>query len=664
MSDFVPVPPLGGHGHDNNRRQHYGPGGGRGGGGRGGGRGGGWRGGSGAGRGQGRGQGRGRGRGGRGRGRQQQGRGGGRPWNKADEIFEEFGTPSDTSLSIAVQGCCHGELQTIYARILEYQQQTGRSIDLLICCGDFQSLRTHADFHSFAAPPKYRQLGSFVQYYSGAAVAPILTIFVGGNHENSQQLQELYYGGWVAPNIYYMGAAGIVTVKGVRIGGISGIYKSHDYQKGHFERPPYDRSTLRSVYHVRNLEVYRMKCLDRKRQPLDVMISHDWPQGIEAHGNTNFLLKKKPYFREEVRSNTLGSPANKEVLDALQPKFWFAAHLHVGFRATVKHDTGNSSETNDSSNNKHATAMDLVPSQTVKPAALSSPKNEQEETIGNKGASNDNSGGSGTNDNSGSGSVTKVLPFEYCQPVSETRFVSLDKCLPGRPFLSVSHIEPSQASDCKSNDNDNNVTLTYDPEWLAILRKTHGLTEPNNRRQQLPNDLMPATDDEILEAKQLLLESRGSLAIPQNFSVTVPAANGPAPRPLPGPLSIMGNSQTDEILGLLKLEHILTVPYDPECLREMQWSSSNPSAVAAAVQLVDDENEIDIDGDDADEGEVNTTVTGYGDKDQNEIDLDDEVNEDAMHAATTREKSEVEMDHVDDEGAASGGSPKRPRLDS
>lgn len=30
-------------------------------------------------------------------------------------------------------------------------------------------------------------------------------MFIGGNHEASNHLQELPYGGWVAPNIYYLG---------------------------------------------------------------------------------------------------------------------------------------------------------------------------------------------------------------------------------------------------------------------------------------------------------------------------------------------------------------------------------------------------------------------------------------------------------------------------
>jgi lariat debranching enzyme len=56
-------------------------------------------------------------------------------------------------------------------------------IDLVICCGDFQSLRDKADMHTMACPPKYRSMGDFYKYYTGELVAPFLTIFVGGNHE-------------------------------------------------------------------------------------------------------------------------------------------------------------------------------------------------------------------------------------------------------------------------------------------------------------------------------------------------------------------------------------------------------------------------------------------------------------------------------------------------
>ncbi len=70
--------------------------------------------------------------------------------------------------------------------------------------------------------------------------------------------QDLYHGGWVAPNIYYLGSSGVVRVGGMRVAGISGIYKSGDYRKGVYEVPPYDRGTLRSVFHTREVDAFKL----------------------------------------------------------------------------------------------------------------------------------------------------------------------------------------------------------------------------------------------------------------------------------------------------------------------------------------------------------------------------------------------------------------------
>jgi lariat debranching enzyme len=42
---------------------------------------------------------------------------------------------------------------------------------------------------------RYREINTFYKYYSGEKLAPILTIFIGGNHEASNHNWELYYGG-------------------------------------------------------------------------------------------------------------------------------------------------------------------------------------------------------------------------------------------------------------------------------------------------------------------------------------------------------------------------------------------------------------------------------------------------------------------------------------
>jgi len=137
-----------------------------------------------------------------------------------------------TARQVAVEGCSHGSLQAIYDTVARYSSLKSTKVDLLLLCGDFQALRSKHDFASIAVPPKYHSLGTFHQYYSGKQVAPLLTIVIGGNHEASNYQWELYHGGWLAKNIYYMGAAGSVLVDGLRIVGASGIYKDHDYGKG------------------------------------------------------------------------------------------------------------------------------------------------------------------------------------------------------------------------------------------------------------------------------------------------------------------------------------------------------------------------------------------------------------------------------------------------
>lgn len=46
--------------------------------------------------------------------------------------------------------------------------------------------------YNMACPPKYLNMGSFHKYYTGEKKVPCLTIIIGGNHEASNYLRELY----------------------------------------------------------------------------------------------------------------------------------------------------------------------------------------------------------------------------------------------------------------------------------------------------------------------------------------------------------------------------------------------------------------------------------------------------------------------------------------
>ena len=94
---------------------------------------------------------------------------------------------------IAVEGCCHGELDKIYETIQYIENKESIKVDLLICCGDFQAVRNEADLSCMACPDKHKHMQDFWQYYKGKKEAPCLTIFIGGNHESSNYLQVVFY---------------------------------------------------------------------------------------------------------------------------------------------------------------------------------------------------------------------------------------------------------------------------------------------------------------------------------------------------------------------------------------------------------------------------------------------------------------------------------------
>ncbi|KAJ7439510.1 Metallo-dependent phosphatase-like protein [Mycena latifolia] len=253
-------------------------------------------------------------------------------------------------MRIAVVGCSHGGLDTLYKTIRQVDSEAKKRgelpVELLLCCGDIEAMRRNADLYTMKALSKFRVLRDFHNYYAGRKRAPIPTIVVGGNHEAMGHMWECYHGGWLAPNIYFLGYAGCVLVDGwLRIAGASGIYEAVDFRKGHFERIPFTPSTLVSAYHTRQYDVTHLMQLEGNGPKVDIFMSHDWPRAIERHGDTEALLRECPRFEGDVVSNTLGSPAHEALLRTLKPARWCSGHMHVRFTAEVQHGKINVPET-------------------------------------------------------------------------------------------------------------------------------------------------------------------------------------------------------------------------------------------------------------------------------------------------------------------------------
>ncbi|KAG8527663.1 uncharacterized protein KY384_007816 [Bacidia gigantensis] len=428
-------------------------------------------------------------------------------------------------------------------------------------------------------PLKYRALGDFHEYYSGKRIAPYLTLFVGGNHEASSHLHELYYGGWVAPNIYYLGAANVIRCGDLRIASMSGIWKGYSYKKPHSERVPYTPSELRSIYHVREINVRKLLLL---QEQVDIGISHDWPRAIEWSGNHKQLFNFKPHFEQDSRDERLGSAAAKYVMDRLRPPYWFSAHMHAKFSAIVKYgkasndsdlgkhsfsetlngttpdDVLNKDEINLDSDGdgdtpapmsqasitvKNSDEIDLdlddesgnEVSPTLEPAASST-----EPSLTNVTSSKRNLPESSTV----SDDLRAQLPASFTRPTTQytptrtaphnaplpppptitnttTSFLALDKCLPNRKFLQLLTVSPLHPSSPPLPPR-----LSYDPDWLSILR----VFGPHNPHLSSPPNLGESAYLPLIAAEREWVDAnlvvQNKLQIPENFELTAPVYEG------------------------------------------------------------------------------------------------------------------------------------------
>ncbi|KAA6393705.1 MAG: putative Lariat debranching enzyme [Streblomastix strix] len=236
-------------------------------------------------------------------------------------------------INIAVSGCAHGKLDEVFAAVARHEARAGVHVELLICTGDFEALRSSDDFDSFKAPPKYQHLGAFQNYYSGKLLAPYLTIVIGGNHESCSYSWELFYGGWLCPRVYFMGAAGAVVYRGLRLVGLSGIYNHRSYGLKFYPVSPYvtvDRKT--EAFHYKQNTVEMLKLLTPHA---DILISHDWPVNAANSGDTAALLRRKPHFRNDIQQGQLGSIAVQQLVEHFRPQYHFASHMHVKFIAQL-----------------------------------------------------------------------------------------------------------------------------------------------------------------------------------------------------------------------------------------------------------------------------------------------------------------------------------------
>jgi lariat debranching enzyme len=547
------------------------------------------------------------------------------------ELRQEHG------VRLAIEGCGHGTLHAIYASIEEAcKRKNWPDVDLLIIGGDFQSVRNGYDLECVSMPAKYREMCDFHEYYSGQRTAPYLTVFVGGNHEASNYLFELYYGGWVAPNIYYMGAANVLRLGPLRIAGMSGIWKGYNYRKPHYERLPYNESEIKSVYHTREMDVRKLLQI---RSQVDIGISHDWPKGVEWQGNWKTLFNHKRHLEEDARNGQLGNVAAQQVLDRLRPKYWFSAHLHCKYSAIVNHEAAdegqqalagvNGGSKQDDENHVQASSsaapnnadeieLDLDekgPSNQPEagPAAGNGPVINADEidleldddingvALVAPGQGQDNVAVPVTADAPMSGptlteeAARAALPDSFRRPAPRappepmehppeisnktTEFLALDKCLPNKQFLQLLLVPTDEDVEPKRP-----LQLAYDREWLAITR-AFIMTEPpvfGDPEAKVPFAKSQAEYKILIEEQRKWLDenlSDEALLVPQNFEVIAPVyAGSNVDIPQSSTVEEFPNPQTAQFCDMLQIPNALAITAGERAARIAAGPRPDPDA--------------------------------------------------------------------------------------
>lgn len=376
---------------------------------------------------------------------------------------------------------------------------------------------------------RYRRLVDFPAYYSGEAVAPVLTLVIGGNHEASNYFFELFHGGWIAPRIYYMGAAGVVRYGPWRIAGLSGIYASRDYRQPHHERLPYERDCIKSIYHVRESDVEKLL---RVTGSVDIALSHDWPMWVELFGDHERLYKENPHFLQSAIDSRLGSVPSKTLLNHLRPRYWLSGHMHSHFRTTVQH-----------ADQQHI-------DDTIRELAVSDAIRSQLPIF--KKPSKPRKTGSGI-------PAPTTTEFLGLSKPSDTIFNYLALLELGFP----SDRREEQYLAQRSHEN-GKFLLCYDEEWLAILRAYNDrLLVPHPQTLVTPpaRDMSEVSSTVIADQIKWVkdnISKKGLLRIPENFQRHAPVHGGEEEQLLQDqPPPEYPNIQTEQLASLLQMTNRL-----------------------------------------------------------------------------------------------------------
>lgn len=217
-------------------------------------------------------------------------------------------------LNFMAFGDTHRLEEIAYKMVKRWEKRHEQEIDAVFFPGDVDEI---VDKRGAEQRPDIKS--RIVDYYYGNKKAPYMTFFVAGNNDEWTILRLFPSGGFIdekedKKNMYFLGRSGYKDFMGIRIAGLSGIYKKEEYEKPLPVEPSFLPWQCYRKNELENLIMWKPH----------IIVLHEWvmPDFIEH-------LKHRPgRIREFPKKKR--TPLRDVILEA-QPKYVFMGHKHNNY---------------------------------------------------------------------------------------------------------------------------------------------------------------------------------------------------------------------------------------------------------------------------------------------------------------------------------------------
>lgn len=220
---------------------------------------------------------------------------------------------------LAVLGDVHGHFARAAKLINAWQEEHGQQIDSVLQVGDLMATRDAVDMEFAAAGEgKYRYPGDFVRYESGELTFPCPLLFIGGNHDPWNWLDEQPTGGWLSDWLYFFGRATSTEHVGLNVCSLSGIYHTKKSLVVDRQQMPVVHTAADRKQYTYFTEGEMESLIEHQKNdvPCDILMLHDWPSGLD----------RRPF---------VGNPLSRRLILEITPKRTFCGHMHRYFAGYV-----------------------------------------------------------------------------------------------------------------------------------------------------------------------------------------------------------------------------------------------------------------------------------------------------------------------------------------